>query len=178
MSMRTYGGGDTNRDRRTIGVANLVVAADGTTLVAYGLGACVAIALHDADNGVGALAHTMLPEQPADSGSEPGKFADSAVRAMLQEMVEAGAAYASVEARLVGGASIFEIEGLNVGVGERTVEVARDQLDTLDVPVVAEAVGGDRGRTVEFDTGSGELLIYTAAGDEPRQLDGADRPED
>lgn len=163
--MGTFGGGDVERDRRTVGVAGHEVASGGETLVAYGLGACVAVGIRDTANGVGSLAHVMLPERPADSGSATGKFADSAVQTTLQELVEAGGAYGTAEAFLVGGADIFALGDLPQGVGSETARVARETLDRLGVPVGATALGGDRGRTVEFDTATGEVRISMAGGD-------------
>lgn len=166
MSDDMYTGGATRvtRDRRVVGVANYDVAADGETLVAYGLGACVAIGLYDEQNGIGALAHTMLPEEPADATAAPGKYADATLRAMLQEIVEAGGAYGSLEGWLVGGADIFPVEHFDLpqGVGERTASVVRDELAALDIPVVAEQIGGSEGRTVEFDTATGDRYIRRA----------------
>jgi chemotaxis protein CheD len=169
--LATYGGGEAERERRVVDVASHVVAADGETLVAYGLGACVAVGVRDAVHGVGGLAHTVLPER-TESGATAGKFADSAVTAMLHELVEAGGAYDDVEAFVVGGADIFALPELPRDVGERTVEVARETLAGADVPVVAEAVGGGRGRSVEFDTADGEVVVTTADGESTTLLEG------
>jgi chemotaxis protein CheD len=168
--MKTFDfGSDTKertRERRLVGVSGYEVGDDGETLVAYGLGACVAIALSDTDAGVGALAHTLLPRQDTGLDASSGKYVDAAIPAMLREMVEAGAGYPSIEARLVGGADIFELKPLGRGIGRKNVVVAREELARLDVPVVAEATGGDHGRTVEFDITSGRLEITTAHTDE------------
>lgn len=155
-----------SRERRLVGVSGYHVTDEGETLIAYGLGACVAIALWDTQSKVGALAHTLLPRQDKGLGASSGKYVDAAIQTMLREMVEAGAGYASIEARLVGGADIFELKALGKGVGEKNLAVAREELARLDVPVVAEATGGDHGRTVEFDTASGALEISTAHTDE------------
>lgn len=156
-----------DRDRRIVGVADYAVATAGETLVAYGIGACVGIGFSDTDNGVHALAHTMLPSEPDESTAPAGKFADTTVRAVLREMVGRGATHGAVEAWLVGGAEIFPLEdlGLRSAVGERTVSVAREGLSGLDIPVVAEVTGGDHGHTVEFDTAAGEVLLRRADGE-------------
>lgn len=158
------------RERRLVGVSEYHVTSEGETLVAYGLGACVAIALSDTESGVGALAHTLLPRQAEGHDSSSGKYVDAAIQTMLREMVEAGAGYTSVEARLVGGADIFELKALGKGVGEKNVAVAREELARLDVPIVGEATGGDHGRTVEFDTATGTLEITTAHTDDVETL--------
>ncbi|WP_410765576.1 chemotaxis protein CheD [Haloferax sp. DFSO60] len=158
------------RERHLVGVSGYHVTDDGETLVAYGLGACVAIVLWDTESGVGALAHTLLPRQDKGLGASPGKYVDAAIQTMLREMVEAGAGYSSIEARLVGGADIFELKALGKGIGEKNLAVAREELARLDVPIVAEATGGDHGRTVEFDTETGTLEISTAHTDETELL--------
>ncbi|MFC5970996.1 chemotaxis protein CheD [Halomarina salina] len=151
-------------DRILVGVSNYVVGESEQTLVAYGLGACVSVVLYDESEGVGGLTHAMLPNQPADSGN-PGKYVDAAVEALLRDMIAAGSGLGDIEAYVVGGATIFELRDLATGAGERNVEAARDQLDSLDVPVVAEAVGGDVGRTVELDLTTGRVTVSTADGE-------------
>jgi chemotaxis protein CheD len=157
---------ETERERVLVDVSEYVVATAGETLVAYGLGASVAIALWDPTVEVGALTHTLLPRQPAGERGSDGKYVDAAVPAAIREMIEAGAGYADVEARIAGGADIFELADLASGVGRRNAEVAREEVRALDVPVVGEAVGGDRGRTVVFDTATGEVTVETAEGDD------------
>lgn len=156
-----------DRDRRIVGVADYAVATAGETLVAYGIGACVGIGLSDTDNGVHALSHTMLPNELDESTAPPGKFADTTVRAVLREMVSQGATHGAMEAWLVGGADIFPLEdlGLESGVGDQTVSVAREGLSGLGIPVVAEVTGGEHGHTVEFDTATGEVLLRRADGE-------------
>jgi len=44
-------------------------------------------------------------------------------------------------------------------VAERNVEASRRLLRDLGVPIVAEDTGGGKGRKVEFDTGSGRLVV-------------------
>ncbi|MFB6130991.1 MAG: chemotaxis protein CheD [Salinigranum sp.] len=147
------------RDRVLVGVSEYRVADAGETLVVYGLGACVAVALYDSGAEIGALAHALLPARREGHDVAPGKFVDSAVRTMLREMVEAGAGYADVEARLVGGADVYELPDLSGDAGERNVAAARRELARLDIPVVAEAVGGTRGRAAEFDTATGTIRV-------------------
>lgn len=165
---------DPSRDRRVVGVGNYAVAADGETLVAYGVGTCVAVGLFDSTSRVAALAHTVLPREPTASTAPPGKFADTTVQAMLRDMVDRGAGYGSIRAWLVGGATVFPMADLDLppDVGEATAAAAREQLAALDVPVVAEAVGGDDGRTVEFDITTGEAVCRRADGERQRLVTG------
>lgn len=167
--MKTYGSepGAPEPDPVRVGISEFVVSDSGQHLKSYGLGSCVAVALYDERSRVGGLAHIMLPNGDENDMSErkPGKFADTAIRAMLRQMVETGASYTDVEAKLAGGGDMFEFESFGDGVGQRNVEAAREELEKLGVPIVAEEVGGQEGRTVEFDTETGILSIRTANGD-------------
>ncbi|MCL9815124.1 chemotaxis protein CheD [Natranaeroarchaeum aerophilus] len=168
--MKTYGSepGAPESDPVRVGISEFEISDSGQCLKSFGLGSCVAVALYDDQSQVGGLAHVMLPngdENDDMSERKPGKFADTAIRAMLRQMVETGASYTDVEAKLAGGGDMFEFESFGDGVGHRNVVAAREELDKLGVPITAEEVGGQEGRTVEFDTGTGVLSIRTADGE-------------
>lgn len=145
-------------------VAEAVVARRNETLASLGLGSCVAIVLHDAAAGVGGMAHVLLPEPFANSPVEkPAKFAKSAVPHLVQQLCAAGARVERLEARLAGGASMFPalMTGQARNMGERNVEATREALARLGIPVRAEDVGGDFGRSVRFDPASGAVTVST-----------------
>lgn len=152
-----------------VDAAHHTVASRGQTLVAYGLGACVGIALYDDDAHVGGIAHPILPRLGEGTSGARRKFVDSAIEDLLRDVVDAGAGYASIRAWIVGGAQLFDLEALATGVAERNAEVARDTLERLEVEIAGEDVGGDYGRTLELDTERGEVSVYTVD-DEVRQL--------
>jgi chemotaxis protein CheD len=157
----------TSTVERRIGVADYAVSRTGV-LVTAGLGSCVAIVLHDGHTGVGGMAHVLLPD-PALSrdGENPAKFPCSAVPLLLAEMRRLGGGRA-VTARLVGGASMFRplLAAAGLNVGERNVLASRRALEAAGVPLVAEDVGGEHGRSVVFDVRSGSVLVRSMrAGD-------------
>ncbi|AXR78570.1 chemotaxis protein CheD [Natrarchaeobaculum sulfurireducens] len=166
--MKTYGTEPGAPTPVQIGISELAVSDGDDTLKSYGLGSCIAIALYDPDSEIGGLAHAMLPDGDAVANSDrkPGKYADTAIRALLRRMVERGASYTSVEAKLAGGSDMFEFDSFGDGVGERNAAAARAELEKLGVPVVAEDIGGQHGRTVKFTPGTGELVVKTADEDE------------
>lgn len=166
--MKTYRSdpGNPDRDRLFVGVAEYEVATEGETLVAYGLGACVGVLLYD-PVGVGGLAHAMLPRQTDDVSTSEAKFVETAVEALLRDVVTAGASVGRIEGYVTGGAEVFDLRELPSDVIEHNVTVARQVLDRLNVPVVGTAVGGDRGRTVEFELDTGEIRVLTAHETDP-----------
>ena len=143
-------------------VAQAAVGGPDDTLVTLGLGSCVAILLHDADARVGGLAHVLLPE-PAlsrDQGNA-SKFATTAVPALVQEMARMGARPGRLKARLVGGAAMFQtlmVPG-SLNMGARNINASRQALEAAGIPVVAEEVGGDYGRSVRFYVGAGKTTV-------------------
>lgn len=149
-----------------VGIAEYAVSANGDRLSTYGLGSCVAVALHDAETGISGLAHVMLPDSDAAKGDEPGKFADTAIRSMVADMRERGAKKAHIRAKVIGGSEMFEFTGIAEGVGRRNVEAIRRELKRLGIPIDAEDVGGDHGRSVVFHGATGRLSLRTADGEE------------
>ncbi|WP_254767326.1 chemotaxis protein CheD [Salinilacihabitans rarus] len=163
--MKTYGSEPGAPEPVQVGISELVVSEGEDTLKSYGLGSCLAIALYDPGTDVGGLAHVMLPDgdESESSDAKPGKYADTAIRALLRRMVERGATYTDVEAKIAGGSDMFEFDSFGDGVGQRNVEAAKEELEKLGVPLVAEDVGGEHGRTVEFTPGTGLLVVKTAS---------------
>lgn len=148
-----------------VNIADYAVSAGRVTLATIGLGSCVAIVLHDARAGIGGLAHVLLPNEALSARhSVPGKFAATAVPAMLTRMHELGARN-DIAARLVGGASMFAALIPNSGpsLGSRNVIAARAACAANGVKVVGEDVGGSHGRSVYFDVRDGLLLVRSLA---------------
>lgn len=146
-------------------IAEAVVGRAGEQLGTVGLGSCVAVVLHDAHAGVGALAHVLLPSaaQARDSGN-PARFADRVVPYLLERMCAQGALPHRMVAYLVGGASMFGglLRERALNVGERNVEAARAALLAAGIPLLGEAVGGERGRSVRFDVARGTVAVSSA----------------
>jgi chemotaxis protein CheD len=147
-------------------VADLRIGVADDVLVTVGLGSCVAILLHDPTARVGGLAHTLLPSPAlARADGNPAKFPQSAVPRLLRLMEADGARVERITARLAGGASMFAALAPpgTVQMGERNLLAARQALQAHSVPVVAEAVGGDFGRTVRLCVADGRVEVSTVA---------------
>jgi chemotaxis protein CheD len=145
-------------------VADLRIGVADDVLVTVGLGSCVAIVLHDAEARVGGLAHILLPSPAlARADGNPAKFPQSAVPRLLELMVADGARRERITGRLAGGASMFAALAPpgTVQMGERNLVAARQALHAHGVPLVAESVGGDFGRTVRLRVGDGRVEIST-----------------
>lgn len=149
-------------------IAAHAVARGSGRLVTIGLGSCVAIAMHDARFRVAGLAHVLLPDPSmARDGSNPARFAATAVPLLLAEMQAMGARGA-ITAKIAGGAALFGSMLGAVGgqVGARNVSAARAALTAAGIPLIGEEVGGNAGRSVSFDVNSGTLTVRSVRGGE------------
>lgn len=145
-----------NGKMHSIGIAGLIVvhAPEGIRTV---LGSCIGIALYEKAANVGGMGHVILPDSTKGSG-EPGKFADTAVDQLMDMMVEQGAKRTSIVAKIAGGATMF---GVNQGsvLGERNAAAVKDRLRRHGVRVVAEAIGGVKGRKMALDASTGMVQV-------------------
>jgi chemotaxis protein CheD len=143
-------------------VADLRAGRGEVVLVTLGLGSCIAIVVHDPGSAVGGLAHILLPSRSLSRGGDnPGRFPQTAIPRLLEEMVELGADPRRLVARLVGGASMFAnlVPTGSMQMGDRNVIASREVLHQLAIPIVGEAVGGTEGRSVWFHVAEGRLQV-------------------
>lgn len=131
-----------------------------------GLGSCVATILVAPEKRVAGLAHVVLPESQMTGGREApaGKFADTAVPAMLKAFEALGAEPQDTYAVLVGGATMFGGAGRSklAAVGERNIEAVRAELAAHRIGIASEEVGGDAGRSVHVAVA--DLDVYVRSG--------------
>jgi chemotaxis protein CheD len=100
--------------------------------------------------------HFLLPEGPPRSA----RFGKSAVPLLIERVLELGARRSQLKAKVFGGACV--LEAFRAGaqtLGVRNVEVAREQLRSDEIRVVAEDVGGDLGRKLVFDVQTGSAWV-------------------
>ena len=135
----------------TIGIGDLKVCRAPDVLVTYALGSCVGVCLLDAAVGVGGLSHIMLPESNSVSGaSTPMRFADTALPMLVRQMESMGASKARMKAKIAGGATMFATASDKFNIGERNVEAVKKFLNANHIPILAQDVGLDYGRTQFF----------------------------
>jgi len=147
---------------RFIGIGEYYVGRDPMTTI--GLGSCVALILHNERLAVGAMAHIMLPESKGQV-DRPGKFSDTAVNTLLEEIGSYGSRNGRLCAVLVGGANMFGFNDNNLNIGDRNVEAVRGRLREERISIRMEDVGGRIGRSVVYDPRNhGTITVRRADG--------------
>ncbi|MDP3909686.1 MAG: chemotaxis protein CheD [Gemmatimonadales bacterium] len=149
-------------------VADWAAERGDGVLVTLGLGSCVAIMLHDPQARAGAMAHVLLPSKSlARDVSNLAKFPETAVPLLVERLRGMGAEPRRLVAKLAGGASMFSqlMTPGTIQMGERNVVASRNALRAAGIPIVREAVGGERGRTIRFHVGDGRVEIRSVGVD-------------
>ena len=141
-------------------MAEMDVVTDARSLKTI-LGSCVGIILRDPVRRVSGLAHVMLPNRRSED-TATGKYADTAIPALLTRLTESGGRRAALQAFLIGGAQMFPMGNVRIAsIGEQNVEAARKILKENKIPIVFQDTGGKAGRTVLFDNVTGEVSVRT-----------------
>ena len=143
-------------------MAEFKIMHNPDTLVTSALGSCIGVTLYDPELKIGGLAHIMLPDSSiARERSNPAKFADTAIKAMVEELIKRGAECSRMEAKLTGGARMFSFAGKSplMDIGEKNVAAAKLILCEKGIRIVAEDTGENYGRCVEFCCSTGELKV-------------------
>lgn len=145
-----------------VGMADLNVCTSPCGLTTLGLGSCVGIVLYDPIRKIAGLVHVMLPDSTKIINNEnKAKFADTGIDALIAELIKMGADRRVLVAKIAGGAQMFAFSNNNemMRIGDRNVEATKLKLKLLGIAIKAEDTGSNYGRTIEFYSESGILLI-------------------
>ena len=148
-----------------VGMAEMVVVSAPESLVTLGLGSCIGLVLYDQAAKVAGMVHIMLPDSRGAGGKaleKPGKFADTAVPALIAEVCRKGAVRSRLKAKIAGGSQMFALPGAQtdfLAVGSRNAKETEEMLKKHGIPLSAADTGGNKGRTVEFSTKTWMLTV-------------------
>jgi chemotaxis protein CheD len=144
-----------------------VSAAADDVLVAYALGSCIAVMVHDPVRLAGGMIHYMLPlsaTAPGRAQARPAMFADTGVPLLFERMYALGCCKRDLVVKVAGGGALHDDKGL-FDIGRRNYTMLRKMFWRCDVLVTAEDVGGARSRTARLHVGTGRCTI-TSQGEE------------
>ena len=147
-----------------VGMADLKTVQSPGILTTLGLGSCVGICLHDPISKVAGMAHIMLPSSKSIKNNKNiFKFADTGIEKLIDEMVKNGAKKHRMVSKIAGGAQMFSFSTKNdiMKIGERNVIAVKKILKEYGRPIKAEDTGGGHGRTIEFHSINGKLIVKT-----------------
>ena len=146
----------------TVGMADLKVCRAPDNLTTLGLGSCVGVALYDPATMVSGMLHCMLPDSTRITNQQNiAKFADTGLDELVKQMMSIGAMRSRLVAKIAGGAQMFAAKSNAsvANIGARNVQAVKEALGKLHIPIIAEDTGKNYGRTIEFYSETGKLLL-------------------
>jgi chemotaxis protein CheD len=142
-----------------VGIADIKVTKSPNVLRTI-LGSCIGICLYDRKKQIAGISHIMLPTRKIDE-SNPKKYADTAIPILIDMMIEEGALFEDLTAKIIGGATMFKLpENSKIGkIGTNNAIKVKEILNLKKIKITSEDIGGDYGRTIDFYAKDGELKI-------------------
>lgn len=123
------------------------------------LGSCVAVCLYDAKMQISGMNHYLLPLWNNDGLASP-KYGNIAISKLIEAMEAVGCQRKDMVAKLFGGASPNSFDGTkNMLVGEKNIQIAQSMLQEQRIRVVANDLGGTRGRKISLESTTGRILL-------------------
>ena len=130
-------------------------------LLTYSLGSCLGITMHDRVLNIGGLIHCMLPDSgihPQKAQQNPCMFVDTGTQALLDLMIEKGCLKKHLVIKAAGGACMMS-DSDAFRIGQRNHESLLKFLETNDLSLAAENVGGNSSRTVRLKISTGKVCV-------------------
>lgn len=159
-----------------VGVGDCKVSAQsGESLVTYGLGSCIGVAIWDPATRVAGLLHFMLPESstdPAKAANNPYLYADTGIPLLFKSAYKLGAEKKRLIVRVAGGAQVLDGDGV-FNIGKRNYLSLKKIFWKAGVMIHAEETGGSVSRTLRLEVETGKLTVQEA-GAEARELSSRD----
>lgn len=132
---------------------NMLVKAE-PCFISTILGSCVGVCLYDATLRIGGLNHYMLPCWEGVGLASP-KYGNIAIEKLIEKMLQAGCKIENLEAKVFGGGDVIDAKQNVFRIGARNIDVAMNVLNEKKIKIVAQSVGGKRGRKIYLNTTNG-----------------------
>lgn len=151
-----------NTEVRSVGIAKIESAKAPSCLTAV-LGSGIGIAIYEPGSDFGMLAHTMLPDSRGRP-AKPGKFVDTAVPYMIDELTRQGAQRNDLVAKVAGASSMFGQPSL-LEICDANRQAAIEAIRSAGISLLGTSLGGSKGRRVRFEPESGQLTVEITGAD-------------
>jgi chemotaxis protein CheD len=148
-----------------VGIADMNVITAPNLIRTSGLGSCVGVVIYDQPKKVAGLAHIMLPSSASTKAGNMNiaKYADTAIEELIKKIIGIGGRDMSLKAKIAGGAQMFQFQSTSdiMRIGPRNVEAVKAELKRFNITMISSDIGGNNGRTIEFDPETAILKIRT-----------------
>ncbi|MBN1924810.1 MAG: chemotaxis protein CheD [Prolixibacteraceae bacterium] len=122
------------------------------------LGSCVAVVLWDEGTKIGGANHFLLPLWNK-RGAPDVRYGDIAIPELHDKVIMAGAVKRRLVAKIYGGGNMLNLNQSVFNVGQRNIDMAKQKLSELNVPIIEEITGGMFGRKILFNVFDGSVKV-------------------
>lgn len=125
------------------------------------LGSCIAACIRCTKTGIGGLNHFLLPStrgRNIEDDSQAMRYGDYAMEVLIGSILRAGGSRSDLEAKIFGGANMFQTEASNP-VGRSNIQFVLDFIHSEGIALAAEDIGGKAGRKIYFHPPSGKVKV-------------------
>ena len=137
------------------------------TIIRTLLGSCVGVTFWSPRLGCGALCHALLPRclkslRQCLTLADGYRFVDFSIRELARHFDKLGASRGEVEVKLFGGSDVLPVSGRAARlatIGRQNSQAATEVVEAEGLKLVASSLGGTRGRSIRFNTGTGEVRL-------------------
>jgi chemotaxis protein CheD len=140
-------------EQQIVGIADMKIAQTGL-ITSYGFGSCVGIVMYDPSVNLAGLLHIMLPDSESfEVVDNPLKFADTGIVRLHQQLLMRGAKRERIVCKIAGGAQVYRTKS-NVpifDVGTQNTKRVKEVLGKMQIPIIAEDLGGHCSRTIDYN---------------------------
>jgi chemotaxis protein CheD len=141
-------------------MGELKIGEGSEQLAAYGVGSCIIVVCYDRLRPVAAMLHGILPEKPHGKKEDnDNKYLDAGIENMVKAMIKEGVNIKDMEAKIFGGAKMFDIRNEAEAIGERNIKKAKECLASKGIRIAGEDIGGNYGRTIEFSVAEKQAVV-------------------
>lgn len=142
-----------------------VYASKEPVVIRTVLGSCIAVCLIDPLARIGGMNHFMLPANPRlhgnGHGTDGGRFGVHAMELLIGAMQKLGADRRRLAAKVFGGGNILKVLSHDDGVPQQNIRFIQWFMQTEQIRVISQDVGGHSPRHVRFHTETGRALVRT-----------------
>lgn len=125
-----------------------LVTSDKPAIWSTVLGSCVSVCIRHRTRTVAGMNHYLLAR--ADGRQDVGRYGDSSIQSMWQQLSRWDADPKHYTARVFGGARMFEAQAFEIG--ERNIDMAKRVLAEIGIPIIESKVGGRVGVHLRYAT--------------------------
>jgi len=152
-------------DKININMGSFMVAPGSALLEARGIGSGVVICLYSKGMEIGGMARIMAPK--GSKKVSQIRFVDSALDHLIEGVSLLGCGKKNLKAKVFGGASLFE--ELDHDLAKANIEAVEEKLRKAKIKIESEDIGGNKGRSIYFNTKDGSVMVKFADGTSKRK---------